>query len=183
VGRLENIPKAATSGRRISMNTNELPDVSTIRDLLRITEVAVMREANQIQFTGEEKKRLAQAITKAACGIAECWDTLRLIGERIGSDWEPSETSVSDIADQNAADIDNPAALEALDDDSVAVYFADPVNWQEQSGKSWVAWQLSPDSDADERWILVNAVDHGEEHPAQVIFESEEDALFFLKAA
>jgi len=28
----------------------------------------------QIEFTSEEKRMIAKAITKAAVGIAECWD-------------------------------------------------------------------------------------------------------------
>jgi hypothetical protein len=82
-----------------------------------------------IEFTAEEKLQLTKAITKAACGIAECWDVLTQIGARINKDWEPVGTSVSDIADHNAACIDNPAAIEPLDADSIAEYFEDVENW------------------------------------------------------
>ena len=84
-----------------------------------------------ITFTAAEKGELAKAITKAACGIAECWDILSQIGDRIGRDWEPEGTSVADIAEHNASDLDNPAAIECLDADSVAEYFGDDVNWKE----------------------------------------------------
>lgn len=40
-----------------------------------------------ITFTEEEKVELAKAITKAACGIAECWDILSLIGDRIVAEY------------------------------------------------------------------------------------------------
>lgn len=40
----------------------------------------------------------------------------------------------------------------------------------------WVPWQLSPDSDPQERWILVNADDEGEEHPEGRLFDSPEQA-------
>ena len=42
--------------------------------------------------------------------------------------------------------------------------------------KRWLPWQLSPDSDPQERWILVNADDDGEEHPDNVLYDSQEDA-------
>ena len=53
----------------------------------------------QIEFTPEEKRGLAEAITKAAVGISQCWDVLLQISARIGRDWEPVDTCVSDIAD------------------------------------------------------------------------------------
>ena len=84
-----------------------------------------------IEFTEEEKVALAKAITKAACGIAECWDILSQIGDRIGRDWEPDGTSVADIAEHNASDLDNPAAIECLDAGSVAEYFGDDENWKD----------------------------------------------------
>jgi len=84
----------------------------------------------QIEFTPEEKRALAEAITKAAVGIAQCWDVLLQISQRIGRDWEPVDTCVSDIADYCASSIDDPAAIELLDLDSVAEYFSDPENWK-----------------------------------------------------
>ena len=84
----------------------------------------------QIEFTPEEKRALAEAITKVAVGIGQCWDVLLKIGARIGRDWEPVDTCVSDIADYCASSIDNPAAIESLDPDSVADYFKDPENWR-----------------------------------------------------
>jgi hypothetical protein len=86
-------------------------------------------ETTPIEFTAEEKQRLAKAITKAACGIAECWDVLSQIGDRINKDWEPKGTSVADIADQEASGLENPAAIESLDPDLVAECFADAENW------------------------------------------------------
>jgi hypothetical protein len=83
-----------------------------------------------ITFTAAEKSELAKAITKAACGIAECWDILSRIGDRIGRDWDPEGTSVADIAEHNASDLDNPAAIECLDADCVAEYFEDEENWK-----------------------------------------------------
>ena len=43
----------------------------------------------QIEFTPEEKRALAEAMTKAAVGIAQCCDVLLKIRARIGRDWEP----------------------------------------------------------------------------------------------
>ena len=83
-----------------------------------------------IAFTEEEKVELAKAITKAACGIAGCWDVLSQMGDRIGRDWEPEGTSVADIAEHNASDLDDPAAIECLDADSVAEFFGDVENWK-----------------------------------------------------
>jgi hypothetical protein len=83
----------------------------------------------QIEFTPEEKRGLAEAITKAAVGIAQCWDVLLKISERIGRDWEPVDTCVSDIADYCASSIDDPRATKLLDPDLVAEYFSDPENW------------------------------------------------------
>ena len=84
----------------------------------------------QIEFTPEEKRALAEAITKAAVGIAQCWDVLLKISERIGRDWEPVDTCVSDIGDYCASSIDDPAAIESLDPDLVTQYFNDPENWK-----------------------------------------------------
>lgn len=87
----------------------------------------------KVDFTTEEKARLAAAITKAACGIAECWDVLSEIGARIGRDWEPCGTSVADIADFEASVLDNPAAVESLDAELMAESFNDAENWTAQS--------------------------------------------------
>ena len=42
--------------------------------------------------------------------------------------------------------------------------------------KQWRPWQLAPDSDPRERWILVSE-DGSEEHPNGVLYETEEDVL------
>jgi hypothetical protein len=68
------------------------------------------------------KRKLAEVIGKAAVGIARCWDVLLKISERIGRDWEPVDTCVSDIADYCASSIDDPAAIESLDPDLVSQY-------------------------------------------------------------
>lgn len=47
---------------------------------------------------------------------------------------------------------------------------------------NWQPWQLSPDSDPEERWILVNADNDGEEHPAQQKFATSEAAAAFVTA-
>jgi hypothetical protein len=73
---------------------------------------------------------VAEAITKAAVGIAQCWDVLLKISAQIGRDWEPVDTCVSDIADYCASSIDNPEAIESLDPDSVSEYFSDLENWK-----------------------------------------------------
>jgi len=67
---------------------------------------------------------------KAAVGISQCWDVLLKISERIGRDWEPVDTCVSDIADYCASSIYDPRAIESLDADLVAEYFSDPENWK-----------------------------------------------------
>jgi hypothetical protein len=43
-------------------------------------------------------------------------------------------------------------------------------------GKPWVPWQLAPDSDKLERWILVNKHDADEEHPSNRIFDTLDEA-------
>ncbi len=86
---------------------------------------------SEIEFTAEEKQQLAEAITKAACGIARCWDILSEIGARIGKDWEPNGTSVCDIAEFHASVLDGPEAIERLDSASVAEAFSDPEDWTE----------------------------------------------------
>ena len=88
-----------------------------------------------IEFTPEEKRKLAGAITKAAVGIAQCWDVLLQIAGRIGQDWEPVDTCVADIADYWASSIDYPGAIELLDPESVAEYFSDPENWKSGEAK------------------------------------------------
>ncbi len=47
--------------------------------------------------------------------------------------------------------------------------------------KHWVPWQLSPDSDPEERFILVNAEDDGEEHPCNRLFNTAEDAIHYAQ--
>jgi hypothetical protein len=44
------------------------------------------------------------------------------------------------------------------------------------SQPKWIPWRLAPDSDPEERWILVSAGDHGVEHPDDVIYATEETA-------
>lgn len=41
----------------------------------------------------------------------------------------------------------------------------------------WVPWQLAPDSDPEERWILVDANDENIEHPNRVKYGTEEESL------
>lgn len=88
------------------------------------------RDQRQIEMTAQEKQDLAAAITRAACGIRICWDVLNQIGTRIGRDWEPKDTSVAEIAERNASDIENPTASEPLDAESVAEFFSDSDDWQ-----------------------------------------------------
>jgi hypothetical protein len=114
-----------------------------------------MQATAQIEFTEDEKLALSRAITKAACGIAECWDLLSQIGARINRDWEPCDTSVSEIADQNASDIENPEAQEPLDPNSVAEFFSDPEHWQPYHCRKCGApciRNLVLDTDEDGQW-------------------------------
>ena len=69
-------------------------------------------------------------LPRRAVGIAQCWNVLLKISERIGRDWEPVDTCASDIADYCASSIEDPVAIELLDSDSVAEYFSDPENWK-----------------------------------------------------
>ena len=87
-------------------------------------------EHRQIEFTPGEKRSLAEAITKAAVDIAQCWDILLQISGRTEQDWELVDTCVADIADYWASNIDDPAAVELLDRELVAEYFSDPENWK-----------------------------------------------------
>ena len=67
-----------------------------------------------IEFTLEKKPKVAQAVIKAAAGIAECWDVLRQIKGRIGRDWMPHDTCVAYIANNYAAMFDHPERDEML---------------------------------------------------------------------
>lgn len=51
-----------------------------------------------------------------------------------------------------------------------------------ETRKQWVPWQLAPDSDPEERVILVNVDDEGEEHPANQKFPTAEAANDFAVA-
>lgn len=46
---------------------------------------------------------------------------------------------------------------------------------------TWVPWKLSPDSDPQQRWILVSAEDDREEHPVTRLFETEAEAIAAAK--
>lgn len=81
-----------------------------------------------VDFTAEEKQALAAAITRAAWGIAECWGVLARIGNRIGAEWEPEETSVADIAELSTCQLKS-AAVESIDADFIAARFAGGENW------------------------------------------------------
>jgi hypothetical protein len=43
--------------------------------------------------------------------------------------------------------------------------------------KYWSPWALSPDSDPQERWILVNSFDDSEEHPDGIKYDTAQEAL------
>lgn len=45
----------------------------------------------------------------------------------------------------------------------------------------WIPWQLAVDSDPQERWILVNASDNGEEHPRNFKFATRGNAEQFSR--
>jgi hypothetical protein len=86
-------------------------------------------------LTNEEKQSLAKAITTAASGLAECVRVLNAIGERIGAEWDPKETSVSDMVDElvrdNFGELHPDAiAAGALDPDALTAVFAEEANWK-----------------------------------------------------
>jgi hypothetical protein len=82
-----------------------------------------------VTLTPKEKLKLAQAITKAATGIAECWDVLRQIESRIGRDWMPHEMCVADIAHNYAVSIDDPKCFDRLDPEMVGNHFTNDRDW------------------------------------------------------
>lgn len=43
--------------------------------------------------------------------------------------------------------------------------------------RRWTPWPLSPDSDIEERWILVNEADDSEEHPSGAKYITAQEAL------
>jgi hypothetical protein len=49
--------------------------------------------------------------------------------------------------------------------------------WKHDQPKHWSPWPLSPDSDPEERWILVNSNDDGEEHPSGTKYVTAQEAL------
>ena len=84
-----------------------------------------------ITLTPEEKLKLARAITKAAVGIAQCWDVLRQIEGRIERDWMPHHMCVADIAQSYAVSIDDPRCPQLLDPEKVGENFANGRHWTE----------------------------------------------------
>src|SRR5260370_30791394 len=84
----------------------------------------------QIEFIAEEKERLTKAIRAAAVGIVTAWEALLKVADRTNKEWEPRETSVSDIAEQFAAALDNPDDVETvITAEAVAEAFSDPDDW------------------------------------------------------
>lgn len=47
---------------------------------------------------------------------------------------------------------------------------------QPRTATTWVPWQLAPDSDPEQRFILVNKDDDGEEHPDGIKYNTAEEA-------
>ncbi len=71
-----------------------------------------MTTETKIEFTAEETERLAGATRTAALGILSAWETLLQVAHRIGKDWEPDHTSVCNIAEDFAAALDHPEAVD-----------------------------------------------------------------------
>ena len=87
-------------------------------------------QQKNIEFTAEERERLAKAMRTAALGILSAWEALLQVAHRIGKDWEPSTTSVRDIAEDFAAALDNPLDAEAIiTAEEVAKRFGNPADW------------------------------------------------------
>ncbi len=87
-------------------------------------------QQKNIEFTPEEAERLAKAIRTAAVGILSVWEALLQVAHRIGRDWEPTHTSVRDIAEDFAAALDNPDDVDSIiTHEEVAKRFGNPADW------------------------------------------------------
>ena len=93
-----------------------------------------MRKNQHIQFTDAELEQLTVSVCKGAAAIAELWDTLRIVEYRLGLDWEPNRTSVAQILEIFAIDIDDPAdAKQRIRAGAVVEAFSQRKDWIEQS--------------------------------------------------
>ena len=89
-----------------------------------------MRTIPRIQFTDAESEQLAASMSKGAVAIAEIWDTLKEVENRVGFDWEPSRTSVAEILEYFAVAIDDPVASEqCVSPDNAIAAFSRPKDW------------------------------------------------------
>ena len=88
----------------------------------------------QIEFTPEELQELTFAARKGAAAIAQAWDVLGAIGDRLGMDWEPVNTSVADVFDILASALSGPETASAISTEDVAQSFSDSDNWQVLNG-------------------------------------------------
>jgi len=88
--------------------------------------------SDHLEFSPEEKEQLAVSVRKGVAAIAELWDTLTRIGERVGAEWEPTlETgSVSDILNNMAVGCNEPGQAESITADEAAEAFASRGDWQ-----------------------------------------------------
>ena len=88
----------------------------------------------RIEFTDAEREQLAISVCKGAAAIAEVWDTLKKVENRLGLDWEPRRTSVPQILEIFAIDIDDPAdAQQRIGVGAVVEAFSQREDWIDQS--------------------------------------------------
>ena len=93
-----------------------------------------MRTIKHIRFTDAEREQLTVSVCKGAAAIAELWDTLRIVEHRLGLDWEPSRTSVAQILEIFAIEIDDPVdAQQRIRAGAVVEAFSRREHWIEQS--------------------------------------------------
>jgi hypothetical protein len=86
---------------------------------------------SKIKFTSEELTELTEASRQGAAAIAKAWDVLGAIGDRLGLDWEPINTSVADVFDVLASALNGPESASAISAVDVEESFNERQNWSE----------------------------------------------------
>lgn len=88
----------------------------------------------KIEFTHCEKVELAQAVKQAVEGITGTLQVLRTAGERMGADWEPTDTSAVSVLESLVEVVESSTVTHlgqiALMDDIAGSEFSDPENWR-----------------------------------------------------
>lgn len=93
-----------------------------------------MGTTERIQFTDGEREQLAVSVREGAASIAELWDTLKKVENRLGLDWEPSCTSVAGILELFAVNIGDPLDVDqSVRPGDVVAAFSLREHWKKRS--------------------------------------------------